>query len=287
MEKFRMSSSLSNPSIKSHLRALLAIARKDWITYWRYPLSAVSSVLQPLVWLTPVYFMGLAFSVNGKAQGFAAYSGTSDYMSFILLGTALSNFISAVFWGMGYSLKNDMDAGVLESNWLAPLPRPLLLVGRTLTSLLITAITSMLMLIIAGLIFGFKPTGNALAALLTALPLLIGLYGFGFAFAAIVLLMREANTMVDISSYLVQLFSGSNFPVNALPRWLLPVALILPLTYGYDAVRGFLLKTKTLLPIPLEVVMLVVFMFLMVWLGLRAFRALERHVRKLGTLGQH
>jgi len=282
-----MSSSLSDPSIRSHLRALLAIARKDWITYWRYPLSAVSSVLQPLIWLTPVYFMGLAFSVNGKAQGFAAYSGTSDYMSFILLGTALSNFISAVFWGMGYSLKNDMDAGVLESNWLAPLPRPLLLVGRTLTSLLITAITSLLMLILAGLIFGFKPTGNVLAALLTALPLLIGLYGFGFAFAAIVLLMREANTMVDISSYLVQLFSGSNFPVNALPRWLLPVALVLPLTYGYDAVRGFLLKTKTLLPIPLEVAMLVVFMFLMIWLGLRAFRALERHVRKLGTLGQH
>jgi len=282
-----MSSSLSDPSIRSHLRALLAIARKDWITYWRYPLSAVSSVLQPLIWLTPVYFMGLAFSVNGKAQGFAAYSGTSDYMSFILLGTALSNFISAVFWGMGYSLKNDMDAGVLESNWLAPMPRPLLLVGRTLTSLLITAITSLLMLILAGLIFGFKPTGNVLAALLTALPLLIGLYGFGFAFAAIVLLMREANTMVDISSYLVQLFSGSNFPVNALPRWLLPVALVLPLTYGYDAVRGFLLKTKTLLPIPLEVAMLVVFMFLMIWLGLRAFRALERHVRKLGTLGQH
>ena len=99
-----MSTSLSHPSLKSHLRALMAIARKDWITYWRYPLSAVSSVLQPIVWLTPIYFMGLAFSVNGKALGFAAYSGTSDYMSFILLGTALSNFISAVFWGMGYSL---------------------------------------------------------------------------------------------------------------------------------------------------------------------------------------
>ncbi len=282
-----MSTSLSHPSLISHFRALMAIARKDWITYWRYPLSAVSSVLQPIVWLTPVYFMGLAFSVNGKALGFAAYSGTSDYMSFILLGTALSNFIGAVFWGMGYSLKNDMDAGVLESNWLAPLPRPLLLVGRTLTNLLITTITSLLMLFIAGLIFGFYPTGSALAAMLTALPMLIGLYGFGFAFAALVLLMREANTMVDISSYLVQLFSGANFPVTVLPRWLLPVALALPLTYGFDAVRGWLLETKTLLPIPVEIAMLVGFMFLMIWLGLRVFRALERRVRRLGTLGQH
>jgi ABC-2 type transport system permease protein len=282
-----MNKSLSHPTLKSHLRALWAIARKDWITYWRYPLSAVSSVLQPIVWLTPVYFMGLAFSVNGKALGFAAYSGTTDYMSFILLGTVLSNFISAVFWGMGYSLKNDMDAGVLESNWLAPLPRPLLLVGRTYTNLVINTITSLTMLLIAGLIFGFQISGNVLPAILTALPMLIGLYGFGFAFAAVVLLMREANTMVDISSYLVQLFSGANFPVNALPRWLLPVALILPLTYGFDAVRGWLIQTKTLLPIPVEIAMLVGFMFLMIWLGLLAFRALERRVRRLGTLGQH
>lgn len=278
---------LSHPTLASHLQALLAIARKDWITYWRYPLSAVSSVFQPLVWLTPVYFMGLAFSVNRQAQGFAAYSGTSDYMSFILLGTVFSNFIGSVFWGMGYSLKNDMDAGVLESNWLAPLPRPLLLIGRTFTSLLINTITCLLMLFFAGLIFGFRPTGNALAAVLTALPMLIGLYGFGFAFAALVLLMREANTMVDISSYLVQLFSGANFPVNALPKWLLPIALILPLTYGIDAVRGWLLKTKTLLPIPLEITILIFFMFVMIWLGLIVFRALERRVRRLGTLGQH
>src|SRR5512143_3627913 len=155
---------LSQPDWRSHLRALWAIARKDWRQYWRYPLNAVSSVLQPIVWLTPVYFMGQAFSVDGKAQGFAGYSGSTDYMSFILVGTALSSFINAVFWGMGYALKNDMDAGVLEANWLAPVPRPLLLIGHTLTNLLITAITSSLMLIVAALLFGFRPSGNLLAA---------------------------------------------------------------------------------------------------------------------------
>ena len=279
--------SLSQPGFRSHWRALFAIARKDWKQYWRYPLNAISSTLQPIVWLTPVYFMGLAFSVNGKALGFAAYSGTTDYMSFILLGTALSNFINSVFWGMGYSLKNDMDAGVLESNWLAPLPRLLLLVGRTLTDLLITAITSLVMLLIAGLIFGFQVSGGVLAAFLNVLPMLIGMYGFGFAFAALVLIMREANTMVDISSFLVQIFSGADFPVNSLPRWLLPVALALPLTYGFDAVRGWLLGTRTLLPLALEFLLLVAFMFAMIWFGNAAFKALERRVRRKGTLGQH
>lgn len=279
--------SLSIPGPFSMLRALLAIARKDWRQYWRYPLNAVSSVLQPLVWLTPVYFMGLAFSINGKAQGFAAYSGTSDYMSFVLLGASLSNFIDAVFWGMGYSLKNDMDAGVLESNWLAPVPRPLLLVGRTLTSLVITALTSLMILLLAALLFGFHPSGSALAALVPVLPMLIGLYGFGFIFAALVLIIREANTLVDVSSFLVQVFSGVQFPVNALPRWLLPISLALPLTYGFDSARGLLLRTHTLLPISIEIGILVVFMFVMVLLGLAAFKRLEKRVRTLGTLGQH
>jgi ABC-2 type transport system permease protein len=279
--------SLSQPSLKTQLRALFIIALKDWKVFWRYPLNAVSQALHPIIWIIPIYFMGKAFSTNGQALGFAAYSGTGDYMSFILIGTVLSNFILTVFWGMGYALKNDMDAGVLESNWLMPVSRLLILVGRTLTSLLTTAITSLIMLVIAGALFGFKPTGNTLAALLTALPMLIGLYGFGFAFAALVLLMREANTLVDVSSFLVQGFSGTNFPVQSLPSWLVPVAMMLPLTYGLDAVRGWLLQTQTILPLRVEIALLIIFMFVMLWFGSWIFYRVERRVRTLGTLGQH
>lgn len=279
--------SLSQPNVMTQLRALFVIARKDWRVFWRYPLNAVSNILQPIIWVTPVYFMGKAFSTNGQALGFAAYSGSGDYMSFILLGTVLSNFILTVFWGMGYALKEDMDTGVLESNWLTPVSRILILVGRTLASLLTTTITSLIMLAIAATLFGFKPTGNTLAAFLTAIPMLLGLYGFGFAFAAIVLLMREANTLVDVSSFLVQGLSGANFPVKSLPYWLIPISLMLPLTYGFDAVRGWLLKTNTLLPLQIEVALLIVFMFVMLWLGAWVFYKVERRVRTLGTLGQH
>ena len=278
---------LSQPSLQTQLRALYIIARKDWKVFWRYPLNAVSHVFQPLIWVTPVYFMGKAFSVNGQAMGFAAYTGSGDYMSYILVGTALTNFIMTVFWGMGYALKEDMDSGVLESNWLTPISRLQILVGRTLTSLLTTTITSAIMLIIGALLFGFRPTGNTVAAILTAIPMLVGLYGFGFAFAAIVLVMREANTMVDVSSFLVQGFSGANFPVKSLPYWLIPISLMLPLTYGFDAVRGWLLKTNTLFPLHIEIILLLVSMFLMLWSGTWIFYRVERSVRVRGTLGQH
>lgn len=278
---------LSRPSWRSHLRALWMIAVNNWKHHWRYPLNAVSDMLQPLVWLAPVYFMGQAFSVNGRAEGFAGFAGTDDYMSYIILGTALTNFIMAVFWGMGFSLKWDMDGGVLEANWMAPLPRPLMLVGRTLSSLATTTLTSLGMILIGALVWGFHPTGNALSAVLVAVPLLIGLYGFGFAFAALVMILREANTLVDSGSYVVMLLSGANFPVTVLPKWLLPLSLALPLTYGFDAVRAILLKTRTLLPLNVEIAILLASMVLMIVIGLRAFYALERRVRQMGTVGQY
>ena len=268
-------------------RALWAIIRKDWKQYWRYPLNAVSTIFQPVIWLAPVYFMGKAFSINGQALGFSEYSGTADYMSFLILGAVLGNFVNAVFWGMGYALKNDMDSGVMESNWLTPIPRLLILIGRSVTNLFVTAVTSLSMIILCKFVFGFHPTGDVLKAVMAIFPMLVGLYGFGFAFAGLILLMREANALVDTGSWIIQVFSGADFPVTILPKWLLPISLLIPLTYGLDAARGLLLKTNTLLSIGVEVILLIVFMFVMLGLGSWIFYRVERRVRMLGTLGQH
>ena len=275
------------PTFATQFRALSAIVRKDWKQYWRYPLNAVSTIFQPVIWLAPVYFMGKAFSTNGQALGFAQYSGTADYMSFLILGAIIGNFVNAVFWGMGYSLKNDMDSGVMESNWLTPIPRLTILIGHSVTNLVVTTITSLGMLIVCKMVFGFNPTGDVLKAVGVIIPMLIGLYGFGFAFAGIVLILREANTLVDTSAFMVQVFSGSDFPVTVLPKWLLPISLLLPLTYGLDATRGLLLNTTTLFSIEAEIALLIVFMFVMLWFGSWIFHRIERRVRTLGTLGQH
>lgn len=279
--------SLAEISWRSYLRAALAIARKDWIVFFRYPMNALFRVIEPLAWLTPVYFLGKSFAGPAGNTGFAAYTGTADYMSFILIGAVLANYISAVFWGMGYALKTEMDSGVLESNWLAPIPRALLLVGQTLASLTITTLNSAGMLFLAWLVFGFRVSGSLLAAALTLAPMLVALYGFGFAFAALVLLLRDANTLVDVSNFVVSTLSGSQFPVQVLPRLLLPLALALPLTYGFDAVRALLLGATPLLGVGYEIAILLAFMAVMAPLGYMVFLRVERRVRTLGTLGQH
>ena len=281
------STSLSQISWQSHLRAVLAIARKDWIVFFRYPMNALFRVIEPIAWLTPVYFLGQSFAGPSGNAGFAAYTGTADYMSFILVGAILSNYLSAVFWGMGYALKSEMDAGVLDSNWMTPIPRAALLVGQTLASLTITTLNSAGMLLLAWLLFGFEVSGSLLAAAGALLPMLVALYGFGFAFAALVLLMRDANTLIDVSNFLIAILSGSQFPVTVLPRLLLPVALAIPLTYGFDAVRALLLRTTPLLPLEYEIGILMLFMLIMAPLGYLVFKLVERRSKRLGTLGQH
>jgi ABC-2 type transport system permease protein len=180
-----------------------------------------------------------------------------------------------------------MDSGVLESNWLMPVPRVLMLVGQTLASLAITTFNSAGLLLLAWLAFGFRITGDTLSAALAIVPMLVALYGFGFAFAAIVLLLKDANTLVDVSDFLISLMSGSQFPVKVLPPFLLPISLAIPLTYGFDAVRAFLLGSTPLLPLGYEIAILVLFMCAMVPIGYLVFRRVERHVRTLGTLSQH
>lgn len=281
------STSLAQISLRSHMRAALAIAWKDWIVFFRYPMNALFRVIEPIVWLTPVYFLGRSFAGASGNAGFAAYAGTADYMSFILLGAVLSNYISAVFWGMGYALKSEMDSGVLESNWMAPIPRVLMLVGQTLASLAVTTVNSAGMLLLAWLLFGFQISGSLLAAVGALVPMLVALYGFGFAFAALVLLMRDANTLIDASNFLISILSGSQFPVQVLPRLLLPLSLAIPLTYGFDAVRALLLGSTPLVPLAYELLILVIFMLVMTPLGYLVFKRVERRCQMLGTLGQH
>ena len=281
------STHLSRVTWRSNLFAILSIVKKDWLHFLRYPLNAVFHIIQPIIWLTPIYFLGQSFATQGGNTGFSAYSGTEDYMSFILLGAILSNYIGAVFWGMGYLLKTEMDSGVLESNWMAPMSRPLLLVGRTLASLATTTVTSAGVLLLGWLFFGFRVTGSLLSAVAAVVPMLIALYGFGFAFAALVLLIREPNTLIDVSDFVVGLLAGRQFPVNVLPRFLLPISLAIPLTYGFDAVRGYLLDAKTIIPLRYEIVILVAFMGIMVPAGYGVFKLVERRCRALGTLGLH
>ncbi len=269
------------------LRAMGAIFRKDFKVFFRYPLNAVMRVVEPIMWIAPALFLSRAFQVGGVNAGFADFTGTTDYVGFLMVGGIVSSYLSAVFWGMGFALKNEMDTGVLESNWLTPVPPIVQLIGRSLFNVAHTLVNTLVIAIAVYLLFGFELAGRVLPAIVTLVPLLIALYGFGLGLAALVLVSNNANTFVDIGNFLIGMLAGTNFPVTVLPRPLMIISLALPITYAYDVFRGLLLGTRTLMPIPHEQALLTALILVTVVPGYFVFTRIERWCRELGTLARH
>lgn len=273
--------------LRNYLIAIKAIIKKDAKIFFRYPANAVFRIVEPILWITPVYFLSKAFQISGENIGFSQYSGTTDYMAFLVIGSIVSSFVSAVMWGMGFSLKNEMDVGVIESNWLTPIPLWVQLIGRSIFSLIMTTVNALTVAFLVWLMFGFNIAGGILMAIVTLLPMLIALYGLGFGIASLVLITNNANNIIDITNFCLSMMSGESFPITVLPRVLIPISLALPITYGYDAIRGILLNTKTLLPIPVEQGILVLFMIIGIFVGYRILKWVEKYCRTKGNIAFH
>lgn len=273
--------------MRQNWAVLWAVARKEWLVHTRYPMNLMMRFVEPLMWMAPVYFLGLSFSENGQAVGFASSTGTNDFIAYILLGSVVGSYVSAVFWGLGFSLKQEMEQGTLESVWLTPNSRLWLLIGRSTVGILITGLNTMSVMVAAYFLFGFR-IGDAIGqALLILVPTIIGLYGVGIAYAGVVLLLRDANTLTDIGNYVLNLLSGQDFPVTSLPKALLIVGMTLPMTYAIDLLRTLLLGTEPLVAAPVAVAVILGSMAVFVVLGRHVFRRIDAKVRRMGTLATH
>ncbi len=279
---------MSFEKIKIYMSAIYAITRKDIKIFFSYPVNAIFRIVEPIMWIAPVYFLAKSFQVAGENVGFGQYAGTTDYMAFLILGSIVGSFVSAVLWGMGFSLKSEMDSGVIESNWLTPIPLWVQLIGRSLFSLFITTLNSLSVAFLVWLLFRFNIAASGiLPAIITLIPLLLALYGLGFGIASLVLITNNANNIIDISNFIIATLSGSDFPIIVLPRFILAISLALPLTYGFDAIRGVILGTNTLLPIHTEQLILVGFMIIGIILGGYILKRVEKYCKTIGNIGFH
>lgn len=270
-----------------YLSVIWAIVKKDARIFSRYPINAVFRIVEPIIWLTPVYFLSKSFQINGENIGFSQYTGTTDYMAFLIIGSIVSSFVSSVMWGMGFSLKEEMDRGTLESNWLTPVPLMVQLIGRSLFSLVITTINALTVAFLVWLLFGFNIGDGIVQSIMTLIPLLIALYGLGFGIAALVLITNDAGNIIDVTNGAINFLTGEQFPVTVLPRFILSISLALPLTYGYDVLRGILLNTNTLLPINLEIGIIMGFMIVGTFTGYKILKRVERYCKTVGNIGFH
>lgn len=274
--------------LRQEARAAWAIARKELQIFGRYRLNAVNQVIQPLYQtLIPGVLLGATFAIGGQAVGLAETAGTTDIVGYLFLGMLALNLASAGFWGVAFSIKQELDAGTLEPAWLTPTRRETFVVGMTLSGLIIAVIATVILVLIGIWLFGAElaPRLAIAAPVLTVAS--VGVLGIGYLVGAVVLRMRDANFFVDAADFIFVVLSGAAFPIIVLPELVRWVSYLLPTTHALDLMRVAALDTRPLLPLPLEWLMLAVTSVALLVVGRWAWLSTEHRLRVKGTLGQH
>lgn len=274
----------------SEIRALLAVARKEWIVFRRYPSWVVAFAVWPI--LFPMGYIFAAKALGGpdgsSLAAFDQLTGTTDYVPYMVIGTVLWMWLNVTLWDVGFFLRNEQMRGTLESNWLCPTGRMSIVLGACLTKL-VTSLTLIATTAVEfKLFFGVDLVqGNVGLLLLIFLLVIPSIYGLGLAFASLVIRFREANAMVFLVRGIFMIFCGITYPLAVLPGWMQGVASLLPLTYAIQGTRAVALAGATVTDILLDLQMLLVFALVMPALGYVAFRLAERRSRRIGVLAQY
>jgi ABC-2 type transport system permease protein len=270
------------------IRAAFAIARKDIRSFSRYRVAVASTVFTPLYqFIIPAFLFGATFAVNGRQPGLSATLGTEDLPGFIFLGGLVGGLISIAFWGIAFSLRNEMDMGTLEPSWLTPTHHETFVIGRALGSMFWFLLSQAALFSFGVWLLGLRLRPEMLVALPAVALAVLAMVGIAYLLAAVVLLIREANFFVDTMQFAVGTMSGTAFPVTLLPGVLQPIALALPTTYAIDILRSQALGSRPLFDIGLEYLVLVLLTALTYPLGRWAFARAERTMRRRGMLAQY
>ena len=277
-------------SFLSELRALGMMARKEWTIFRRYPTWIFGFIVWPIIFPLGSIFTARALGGPDQASlpAFAALAGTTDYVAYIVVGLTMYMWLNVSLWDVGFQLRSEQMRGTLESNWLCPVWRYSILLGPSLTKLLVSLAFMLIAVLEYGLLVGDWLVGSNLWLVLLIMLLVIpSIYGIAITFGSLVLRVQEAHTMVFLVRGIFMIFTGVSYPLAVLPDWMQTVAACLPLTYAVHAIRAVTLSGATFTDIRHDLMMLAIFAVALSALGYGLFRFTERRARRTGSLARY
>jgi ABC-2 type transport system permease protein len=284
-----VSSSLGQAGLRSDLRALWAVIHREWVIFTRYPSWVIALFIWPLIF--PMLYILTARALAGPdGRGLTVFmdiTGASDFIGYIVIGTTVWMWQNIVLWDVGFSLRNEQMRGTLESNWLSPTWRFAYLLGHTgpqlVSMLMFIGITALEF----GLMFGVRLNGSPWMILLMMLAAIPSIYGLGFAFASLVITVKEANAFVFLIRGAVMIFCGITFPISLLPDWMQSIARWLPQTYLIHGMRAAAFSNAGLRELAPDLIPLLSFGTFWLVVGYFTFLWMERRARRTGAIGQY
>lgn len=214
-----------------------AVARREFLSGIRYKGWWVRWTITPLLALARFLFLGVSIAQQGNSETFAQLAGTSNYLAFLTVGLVLDIWAESVLWGPGWTLYYEQKAGTLLGSWTTPTNPSSIIIGTSLYDLIENLVMVLLLTVVSMMLFGFKLNVNLLSLVTAILATVLGLYGFGLIFAALVVSTKDANSITGLFGTLFLVLSGTTYPITALPVWIRSITWLSPLTWGIDACR--------------------------------------------------
>jgi ABC-2 type transport system permease protein len=241
----------------------------------------------PVIWFLPTYFLIISFAPGGTSEGLASWTGNSSFFPYFMTGMLVSYVISAVFWGIGLSLKRLMDIGMFETIWTCPVPKITYIIGESLFSIIRLIFELGILYLVFRFVFGFYLPAGMAEVIPFFIPFIFMMYGFGILFASLVMLVKDANMLTDTSSFIVTTLAGTQNPPQVFPRFILTLSLAIPITYFIDYTRVRTMGIVPLVPVWIEVLVIIGAAVIFPGAGIWAFKRVDRRCRIKGNLQAH
>ncbi len=273
---------------RRNLLAALAETRLRLLSASRYPGELFIEIIVPTILASMPILLGQAAAGPTAAANFAANTGTTNYVAYLLIGSNVFTLVTRAFWDIAYWLRFEQEIGTLEAVYLTPTSSLTLAGGVALYSAIRGVLTTSLAYLLGCLVFWVNPfQGDILLALTFILVGLIPLYGLAFLFGALVLKVKETNALVGLMQWLVSFLMGIFFPVAVLPPLVRALALAFPPTWMVNGVRsallgvGFFFETWYL-----DLAVLGVFLLFVPLFSMQVFRRVEYGLRRNQGVGE-
>src|SRR5499426_1480150 len=216
-------------NLRSDLRAVSIVWRRELIRFRRDRLRAVTSLIQPLLFL-----LVLGTGLSSLAQG-SLPPGVS-FKAFIYPGVlAMSVLFTAIF--SAASIVWDREFGFLREMLVAPVRRWAIVVGKCLGGATIATFQGVIFLALAG--FAHVPYNPVLLLTLVGELLLLSftLTAFGVMMAARITQFQAFMALTQMLVMPLFFLSGALYPLSGLPSWLTILTRVDPLTYVVGPMR--------------------------------------------------
>jgi ABC-2 type transport system permease protein len=228
-------------SIRADMRAASIVWRRELIRFRSDRLRAVTSLVQPVLFL---FVLGTGLS-RLASRGLPA---GVDFRTFIYPGVlAMSVLFTSIF--SAASIVWDREFGFLREMLVAPVRRWAIVVGKCLGGATVATFQGIIFLALAGV--AHIPYNPLLLLTLVGELLLLSftLTAFGVMMAARIKQIQAFMALTQMVVMPLFFLSGALYPLNGLPAWLTVLTRIDPLTYIVDPMRHAVFSHLTVSPL--------------------------------------